>query len=242
MKGEEIDMEKLSDLFREKLREKNITITKLCEDLEWSRPMAAMIIHGQRRPSESMLSQIMEYLEIYAPQVPIVDSSKPIAQGSKIFISYSHNDRVFLDRLMVHLKPLQKLGLIDPWEDARLVAGDEWKQEIEKALTEARVAILLISADFLASDFIIENELPPLLKSAKEQGVRIIPLILKPCRFLRDKNLGVFQAVNSPEEPMSLVGESEQELIYDTIAQQVEDIFSGNYSIKQFQATQKPHA
>src|SRR5690606_7893081 len=129
----------------------------------------------------------------------------PKSKGNKIFISYSHRDKSYLDRLMVHLRPLQKQGLIDAWADTRLQAGDKWKKEIESALKESRVAILMISADFLASDFIIDNELPPLLHAAESKGTRIIPVILKPCRFLREKNLCEFQAVNLPDEPMSVM-------------------------------------
>jgi hypothetical protein len=129
---------------------------------------------------------------------------------------------------MIHLKPLEKQGLIDTWVDTRLMAGDKWKKEIEKALKNAKVGILLISADFLASDFIISNELPPLLHSAEEAGTLIIPVILKPCRFLRDKNLREFQAINLPDEPLSQVNDNEREIIYDSIAQRIENIFGYN--------------
>ena len=104
-----------------------------------------------------------------------------------VSISYSHNDQEYLDRLLVHLKPLERDGLIDLWVDTKLRAGDRWKTEIEKALQKATVAVLLVSADFLSSDFIIDNELPPLLRNAEERGTRIIPLIIKPCRFTRIK-------------------------------------------------------
>ncbi len=143
-------------------------------------------------------------------------------QKSSLFISYSHVDREYLDRLMVHLKPLEKEGLIDLWVDTRLRAGDRWKREIEKALERANVAILLVSADFLASDFITENELPPLLRNAEDQGTRIIPLIVKPCRFTRDKNLRHFQSLNDPKESLILVDEGEREAFYDRLASEVE--------------------
>ena len=115
-----------------------------------------------------------------------------------VFVSYSHFDREYLDRLLVHLKPLEKDGVIDLWVDTRLRAGDRWKKEIEKALSRSTVALLLVSADFLASDFITDNELPPLLRNAEEKGTRIIPLILKPCRFTRDKNLREFRDQCAP--------------------------------------------
>lgn len=139
-----------------------------------------------------------------------------------VFISYSHRDRDYLDRLLVHLKPLEKEGLIDLWVDTRIHAGDRWKKEIEKALQRATVAVLLISADFLASDFITDNELPPLLRSAEERGTRIIPLVVKPCRFTRDKNLLHFQAVNDPKDALVLLSDGEQEAYYDQVATEVE--------------------
>jgi hypothetical protein len=139
-----------------------------------------------------------------------------------VFISYSHSDREYLDRLLVHLKPLEREGLIDLWVDTRLRAGDRWKKEIEKALARATVAVLLVSADFLASDFITDNELPPILRKAEEQGTRIIPLIVKPCRFTRDKGLRHFQAINDPNESLIQLSSGRQEAYYDSVAAEVE--------------------
>lgn len=143
-------------------------------------------------------------------------------KNPNVFISYSHSDREYVDRLLVHLKPLEKEGLIDLWVDTRLRAGDRWKKEIEKALSRATVAILLVSADFLASNFITDNELPPLLRNAEEKGTRIVPLILKPCRFARDKNLRHFQAINDPMQSLVLLSPGEQEVFYDQVAIEVE--------------------
>lgn len=84
------------------------------------------------------------------------------------------------------------------------------------------MAILLVSADFLASDFITDNELPPLLKNAEEKGTRILPLIVKPCRFARDKNLRHFQAVNDPKHSLALLRQGDQEVLYDQVAAEVE--------------------
>lgn len=142
--------------------------------------------------------------------------------GSNVFISYSHRDAEFLARLMVHLRPLERQGLIDLWVDTKLEVGDQWRSAIEEALTNARVAILLISADFLASDFIVQDELAPLLDQAKSKGLRIIPVIIKPCRFQRDKSLSRFQAINDPTAPLSTLLEGEQERIYDRISEAVE--------------------
>lgn len=141
---------------------------------------------------------------------------------TQVFISYCHEDRAFLHRLLVHLRPLEKKGLLELWADTKIRPGDDWKKEITDALSRAKVAILLVTADFLASDFIIENELPPLLTSAENEGVRIIPVILKPCRFLRDDNLSKFHAINNPDVPLMKLMDVEQEEIYARLAEAVE--------------------
>lgn len=149
---------------------------------------------------------------------------KMTEQRKYVFISYCHNDKEFLLRLLVHLKPLEREGLIDTWVDTKLKAGDKWKDEISTALDKSAIGILLVSADFMASDFIIDNELPPLLRTAEEKGTTIIPVILKPCRFIRDPNLKHFQAANDPKTPLVLMSYGEREVIYDGVAQLVESL------------------
>lgn len=140
-----------------------------------------------------------------------------------VFVSYSHVDKEYLERLQVHLKPFEKNGLIDLWIDTKIKVGEKWKEKIENALEKSAIAILLISADFLASDFIIDNELPPLLKSAEEKGKIIVPVIVKPCRFTKDKNLSIFQSINDPKTPLSKMDENGKEEIYVKIADYVDD-------------------
>jgi hypothetical protein len=141
----------------------------------------------------------------------------------KAFISYSHANKEYLSRLMVHLKPLEKKGLIDIWKDTDIQIGDKWREEIDKALSNSNIAILLLSADFMASDFIIENELPPLLAKAEVKGTKIVPIILTPCRFLREPSLSRFQAANLPHEPLSKMDEVDREAIYDKISADIEN-------------------
>lgn len=143
-----------------------------------------------------------------------------------IFISYSRKDKEYLDRLLVHMSPLKKQGILDLWVDTHLRVGDKWKENIEKALESATAAILIISADFLASDFIVDNELPPLLKSAEEKGTRIFPLIAKPCRFTRDPNLKYFQAINDPKDALVLLDLGHQEKVLDDLCAEVEKYVS----------------
>jgi len=131
---------------------------------------------------------------------------------NKVFISYSHRDKKWLARLQAHLKPLERKGLVERWDDTRLVPGSNWPEEIRQALAATKVAVLLISADFLASDYIAEHELPPLLEAAERDGAVILPVILSPCLFQETPELARFQAVNDPARPLvdRPLGEQEQ--------------------------------
>lgn len=143
------------------------------------------------------------------------------SKGLRLFISYSHSDTECLNRLLVHLKPLERQGLVDCWSDKKIRAGDKWRTQVEENLDSAAVAILLVSADFLASDFIVNNELPPLLMRADAKGIRILPVILKPCGFHRDKVLQNFQAINDPKSPLLALDPIHQESLYDKVAEEV---------------------
>ena len=89
-----------------------------------------------------------------------------------VFISYSQKDEEWKDRLVTHLGVLEQAGILDLWEDRRIEAGDDWKPEIEKAINKATVAILMISANFLTSKFILGEEVPKLLERREKEGVR----------------------------------------------------------------------
>ena len=149
----------------------------------------------------------------------------PSPTRTKVFISYSHADKEWLERLKRHLKPLVREGNLDCWDDTHIRPGDDWKQEIQNALDTAQVAVLLISADFFASDFIDETELPPLLDAAKAKGVRILPVILSASRFARNPGLARFQAVNPPSRPLNEMPQAEQEKVLDRLAHAIESIF-----------------
>jgi hypothetical protein len=133
---------------------------------------------------------------------------------TKIFICYSHNDAKWLGRLKIHLKPLVREQEIDVWDDTRIVPGSIWQEDIEESIRTAKVAILLISADFLASDFIATTELPSLLQAAEAKGLNIIPVIISPTDFQHHQRLSKFQAVNDPQRPLINLKKGEQESVW----------------------------
>ena len=145
-------------------------------------------------------------------------------ERNKIFISYSHKDNKWLERVKVHLKGLKHLGITtQAWEDTKLKAGDLWREEINIAMSNAEVAILLISADFFASDFITEKELPPLLQAAKEKGTTILPVIVKPSLFSKTE-LADFQTVGGTIKSLIEMSEAQQEIELTKLASRVAEL------------------
>ncbi len=148
---------------------------------------------------------------------------------TKVFISYSHADVEWLKRLRVHLRPLEREHRIEIWDDTRIKPGSRWKEEIRQAIAAAKVAVVLVSADFLASDFIETDELPPLLSAAEKEGAHILPVILSPSRF-STTILAQFQAVNDPAKPLVGLSKAEQEADLVKVTEAIETAF-GDSSI-----------
>src|SRR5262245_46885320 len=90
-----------------------------------------------------------------------------------VFISYSHRDEDWRARLLIFLEAYADLKV---WADPYIRVGDQWRREIATALARCSVAVLLVSPDFLVSDFIKREELPPLLRSADGGIVTLVPV------------------------------------------------------------------
>ncbi|MCP4689110.1 MAG: toll/interleukin-1 receptor domain-containing protein, partial [Desulfobacterales bacterium] len=101
----------------------------------------------------------------------------------KLFISYSHNDEDWKDRVKSHLQVLRKQGILEIWDDRDLRLGEEWQPEIEDALNSSDIAVLLVSADFLASDFIMDEEVPRIRERRGNGLMEIFPIIIEPCAW-----------------------------------------------------------
>jgi hypothetical protein len=112
---------------------------------------------------------------------------------TKLFVSYSHRDDEWLERLKLHLALLERRGIVHIWSDTRIRVGEQWEAEIESALTESRAAVLMITPAFLASDYIWEKEMPHILRHHLA-GMLVFPLITKPCAWRIATELAEFQA------------------------------------------------
>lgn len=100
---------------------------------------------------------------------------------ASVFFSYSHLDEEYRDRLEVHLTPLIRQGLIETWHDRRVGAGDEILNEIDVNLEKAEIVLLLISPDFIASDYCYNVEMSRAIERHEAGEARVIPVILRPC-------------------------------------------------------------
>lgn len=120
-----------------------------------------------------------------------------------IFVSYSHRDETWRERFEIQAKPLSRAESIRFWSDKNIKAG-EWEMQIEEAMEGAVAAVLLVSPNFLASDYIISQELPYLLGAHKTRGLMIIWAYLEPCDVKRYPEITKFQAMTLGDlQPMS---------------------------------------
>jgi hypothetical protein len=147
------------------------------------------------------LRRVLYLLHFVAPKVSV---TKPI------FISYSHKDAEWLGKLKQFLKPLEDKNLIRVWDDTEIRPGAEWLPEIRNALGAARVAVFLVTQDFLNSPFISNEELPALVEAARNKGCLTFWISVK-SSTIADSPLAKFQGAISPDIPLALMSEGEQD-------------------------------
>jgi hypothetical protein len=149
----------------------------------------------------------------------------PTARTS-VFISYSHADSSWLRLLNTHLKPLTRDQKVEIWSDQKIRKGERWRDRIHKQLAMARVGIFLVSADFLASDFIHAQELPPLLKAAEKEGATLLTIIVRPCGgAFQDSPLSQLQAMNGPHAPLSGMSRTQREEVMVEVYNELRGLF-----------------
>lgn len=208
--------------FAQALRKPILLLTQDPGSIPFDLLTARAVTYQPNTPFSHVVARLTDAISAVADHASRAPTESSKTERNRVFISYSHADAANLDRILIHLRPVERSGAINLWSDTKIRAGDRWREEIRKALDQARVAVLLISADFLASEFIANNELPPLLVAAEAEGTRIIPVIVKPSRFVRDDRLSRFQALNDPKLPVIRMSEAEREELYAKLAEIVE--------------------
>ncbi|MCP4687402.1 MAG: TIR domain-containing protein, partial [Desulfobacterales bacterium] len=137
-------------------------------------------------------------------------------------ISYSHKDEAWKNRLEPHLNVLAGQGVLGHWNDRRIRAGDEWREEIESALKGADAAVLLISADFLTSDFIMNEEVPILLRRKAESGLPIFPMLVKQCPWKKVEWLERLNIRPTDGKPLTKFPENEIDSVLTSFVEEID--------------------
>jgi hypothetical protein len=137
------------------------------------------------------------------------------------FISYSHQDEKWKDRLLTQLRVLQQQSILELWHDRRIGAGADWYQDICKAMDAAHVAVLLISAHFLTSSFILQEEVSRLLTRRQQEGLPIVPILVTPCPWRQVPWLARMQLRPRGARPLSAGNEHQIETELTAVAKEI---------------------
>jgi hypothetical protein len=141
----------------------------------------------------------------------------------QVFISYSRKEQKFLDDLLTHLKPYLRKGTFKAWSDEQIKPGSQWLDEIKAALARTSVAVMLVSPDFLDSDFIHEHELGPLLKEAAAGGVTILWALIRDCSY-EETPLKDYQAVVSPPgKPLASIPKAKRDTAWKAVCKAIKE-------------------
>lgn len=147
---------------------------------------------------------------------------------SDVFISYSRGDDAWLKQLKPHLKQLTIQYEFKFWVDTDIKPGKEWKKEIDRSIANCEVALLMVSVNFLASEFINNEEVPGILRSAKRKGVKIFILVLDICIFDEHSPLYKYQCLNDPEKPLELLDDTSKRQTFVNVAKEIRSVLIKN--------------
>ncbi|MFY9821251.1 MAG: toll/interleukin-1 receptor domain-containing protein [Thermoanaerobaculia bacterium] len=134
----------------------------------------------------------------------------PAGDRPTVFISYSHKDPEWVEALRTMMAPLRRSGIVNVWWDGEIKAGTPWREEIDRAMASAQVAVLLVSKHFYDSDFIMDEEVPYLLEAAETRGVSIFWIPVS--HAVHDYGpFASIQAAHDPKRPLTDLDEAERD-------------------------------
>src|SRR2546421_1670343 len=119
----------------------------------------------------------------------------------EIFCCYAHKDKQLLEELKSHLRPLQRQGLISIWNDSDISPGSNWEEAIHSHLTTAHIILLLVSPDFMASEYCYSTEMKQAMERHERGEAKVIPIILRPVNW--QGILGKLQALPTDGKPVT---------------------------------------
>lgn len=145
----------------------------------------------------------------------LIEPVKETAEPLRLFLSYSHKDKRYVEELRKALKPAERNGLIQPWYDGEITAGEEWKPLIEQRLREADIIVCQLSRDFLDSDFCVLNELETAIQRREAGEAGLVAYVLHDCDW-KETKVAKFQIL--PSEAKAIDGRSNKHKYWTEIA------------------------
>jgi hypothetical protein len=157
----------------------------------------------------------------------------------QIFISYSHRDKRWLDILETNLKPLVTGSRLKIWSDRQIEPGEDWKADINNALAAAKVAVLLVSPDFLASEFITEYELPAFLEAERKNELKLLWVPVSHSNY-KHTLISRFQSAYDPTEPLDSLPPHKRGKAIVEISEKIKFAFDADDSVEGYEEKEKP--
>ena len=196
----------------DELRRRGLIDADFFERLIEERPNEAQLV---RDLQSRWLVDVDEWTAVPASEKEV---SAPAAAPT-VLVSYSRRDIDFFEELAAHLAVLQRKGKIELWHEGRIRAGDAWDEAIKRQVEQAEIFILLVSPEFLSSDFVWEQELPEIVKRHEKGEAIVLPVIVRPCAW-QDSPIAAIQVLPSNGVPVAL--SSNPDRVWVTVTRYVE--------------------
>ncbi len=135
-------------------------------------------------------------------EVESAEASKAGANAFSLFMCYAHDDERIVRELIPSLKVLARRGYIAAWRDTDLVPGEDWDATIKEKLSQSQIILFMVSTNFLASDYITENEIPLAMSLMNKQKAVVVPVLLSPCSW-RDEDFEHLEKLPRKDAPVS---------------------------------------
>ena len=142
-------------------------------------------------------------------------------EALRIFISYSHKDEKIKNDFVSHLSPLKRLNLVSEWHDRKIEPGDKWEQSISTNLSTADIIVLLISIDFINSNYCYDIEMEAALERVANGSAILVPVIVRSCMWKTTK-FAAFQAL--PTDGRAITTWSDHDEAFTNVAEGIQQV------------------
>ena len=149
----------------------------------------------------------------------------PVLMRDQVFISYSRDDGDWLKKFQIALVPYVRNQTFKVWDDTQIEAGSRWQEKIDRALDSTRAAVLLVTQNFLASEYISKVELPYFLKASEKRNVAIFWVAASYSPY-EETPLKEIQCANDPENPLDCLSAAEQNKVIVKICKKIKTAFN----------------